>query len=86
MNLKEMLEDARGREMQIAIEFDRRTEEYKRKVLENNEIRRNLEKEESELKEKIPKESFEKDSEWYKILEEIRVLERLVGDNNGRII
>lgn len=75
-----MLEDARQREIDIHTEFDRRTEEYKMKVLENNEIRRNLEKEEKELKEKIPKEPFEKDSEWGKVLEEIRVLERLVGD------
>lgn len=31
-------------------------------------------------KEKISKKPFEKNSEWYKVLEEIRVLERLVGD------
>jgi hypothetical protein len=80
VNLKEMLENARQKEKDIHLEYERRTEEYKRKVLENDEIRRQLEKEEKELKEKIPKEHFEKDSEWSKVLEEIRVLERLVGD------
>ena len=80
MDLKEMLRLARQREMDIQHNFIRKTEEYKLKVLENNEIRRQLEKEEKELKEKIPKEPFEKDSEWGKVLEEIRVLERLVGD------
>jgi len=75
-----MLENARQKEKDIHLEYERRTEEYKRKVLENDEIRRQLEKEEKELKEKIPKEPFEKDSEWGKVLEEIRVLERLVGD------
>lgn len=80
MDLKEMLENARQREKEIHLEYERRTEEYKRKVLENDEIRRRLEQEEKELKEKIPKEPFDKDGEWYKVLEEIRVLERLVGD------
>lgn len=75
-----MLENARQREMDIHLEFDRRTEEYKRKILENNETRRRLENEEKEIKDMIPKEPFEKDSEWAKVLEEIRVLERLVGD------
>lgn len=70
MDLKEMLRLARQREMDIQHNFIRKTEEYKLKVLENNEIRRQLEKEEKEL--------FEKGSEWGKALEEIRVLERLI--------
>ncbi|HZJ98517.1 MAG TPA: hypothetical protein VFC79_00835 [Tissierellaceae bacterium] len=80
MDLKQMLSDARQREAQIAIDFDRKTEQYKAKVLENNEIRRQLEKEEKDLKSQIPREYFQESSEWGEVLEEIRVLERLVGD------
>ncbi len=79
MTLQEMLEDARRRELEMQSEYDRRTREYEIKVLQNDEIRRNLKKEEDELKELIPKESFVTGSEWNQIVEEIKVLERLLG-------
>ena len=85
MDLQKLLQDAREREMDIGLEFDRRTEQYKRKVLENDEIRRQLKVEEDELKALIPKEPYEKDGEWAKVLEEIRTLERLIerGGQDG---
>ena len=78
MNLQEMLEDARQRELEMQSEYDRMTREYEMKVLQNDEIRRNLKKEEDELKKLIPQESFIAGSEWNKTVEEIKVLERLL--------
>lgn len=77
MELEQLLQSARERELEISLEFDMRTEEYKRKVLENDEIRRQLKKEEEALAELIPKQPFEK-GEWADVLEEIRTLERLI--------
>ena len=58
MTLQEMLEDARIRELEMQSEYDRRLKEYEMKVLQNDEIRRNLKKEEDELKKLIPQEAF----------------------------
>ena len=79
MSLQIMLNDARARELAMQTEYDTRTKEYEMKVLQNDEIRRTLKKEEEELKKLIPQESFVPGSEWNKIVEEIRVLERLGG-------
>lgn len=80
MDLANLLEIARQKEKDIALEFDRKTEQYKAKVLENDEIRRGLKAEEESLKGLIPKEPYVEGSEWAKALEDIRVLERLIGD------
>ena len=80
MDLTKLLEEARQKEKDIALEFDRRAEQYKAKVLENDEIRRSLKVEEEGLKGLIPKEPYVEGSEWAKALEDIRVLERLIGD------
>ncbi|MBS4534967.1 hypothetical protein GOQ29_04965 [Clostridium sp. D2Q-14] len=82
MTLQEMLDDARRRELEMQTEYDRTTKEYELKVLSNDEIRRNMKKEEEELKKQIPQESFVTGSEWNKIVEEIRVLERLLGSGD----
>ena len=76
-----MLEDARAREASMRSEYDRRTREYELKVLQNDGIRRQLEQQEKDLKKLIPTESFIEGSEWHKVVEEIRVLERLVGED-----
>lgn len=78
MNLQEMLDTARQKEADMQREYDVRTAEYQAKKLKNDEIRRNLSKEEDALKEQIPKESFEPGSDWSKLVEDIRVLERLL--------
>lgn len=80
MDLKEMLRKAREREFEIHEKFNRKSDEYRNLVLKNDEIRRKLKAEEDELKKEIPQEHFQEGSEWSKVLEEIRVLERLVGD------
>lgn len=79
MDLEQLLADARKRESDIALEFDRKTNEYQAKVLSNDEIRRSLKAKEEELKRRIPLEPFQPGSEWSRVLEEIRVLERLIG-------
>ncbi len=82
MDLETLLKNARKRESDIALEFDRKTAEYQNKVLQNDEIRRNLKSEEEELKKQIPLEPFQEGSEWAEVLEEIRALERMIERGN----
>lgn len=80
MDLANLLEIARQKEKDIALEYDIKSEEYKNKLLQNDKIRRDLKAEEDELKKLIPEQPFVEGSEWAKALEDIRVLERLIGD------
>lgn len=83
MDLELLLQKARERELEISLEYERRTGEYKAKVLQNNEIRRRLKKEEDELLSSIPKEPHVEGSEWGRELETIRSLERLLELERG---
>ena len=75
---EDALRNAREKELELQRLYDVKTAEYQTKKLKNDEIRRQLQKEEDDLKAQIPEEHFIEDSEWAKVVEEIRVLERLV--------
>lgn len=83
MDLEILLERAKERELEISLEYERRKDEYKAKVLQNNEIRRQLKKEEDALLSLIPQEPHMEGSEWGKELETIRSLERLLELERG---